>query len=32
MLFQTIQQQLLNTGFKIENYDFDRPWGGFFEI
>ncbi len=32
MLFQNIQQQLLNTGFKIENYDFDRPWGGFFVI
>lgn len=32
MLFQNIQQQLLNTGFKIENYDFERPWGGFFVI
>lgn len=31
-MFEKLQQQLRDAGFRIERFDFDRPWGGFFVI
>ncbi|MFM1754638.1 MAG: hypothetical protein RLZZ236_1577 [Bacteroidota bacterium] len=31
-MFEKLQLQLINTGFRIERLDFNRPWGGFFVI
>lgn len=30
--FESIENKLNEQGFKIQDYDFDRPWGGFFVI
>ncbi|HKK26281.1 MAG TPA: hypothetical protein VJ941_11675 [Gracilimonas sp.] len=30
--FESIENKLTEQGFKIQDYDFDRPWGGFFVI
>lgn len=31
-MFEKLQQQLSDESFRIELFDFDRPWGGFFVI
>lgn len=31
-MFQKIQEELINNGFVLERWEFDRPWGGFFVI
>jgi mannose-6-phosphate isomerase len=31
-MFEKLQLQLINAGFRIERLDFNRPWGGFFVI
>jgi len=30
--FESIENKLTEQGFKIQDFDFDRPWGGFFVI
>jgi mannose-6-phosphate isomerase len=31
-IFKTIEEELIQQGFKIDNQDQSRPWGGFFVI
>lgn len=31
-IYEKIKNELSEKGFKIESFDFDRPWGGFFVI
>ena len=31
-MFKLISQKLANQGLRIDRYDFDRPWGGFFVL
>ena len=31
-LFKDVEKQLLENGFEVHDYDFNRPWGGFFVI
>ena len=31
-IFELIGKKLANQGLRIDRYDFDRPWGGFFVI
>ena len=31
-IFKITEQNLANQGLRVERYDFERPWGGFFVI
>lgn len=31
-IFERTNKELIENGFKIESFDFERPWGGFFVI
>ena len=31
-IFELIGNKLANQGFRIDRYDFERPWGGFFVL